>query len=178
MQIRFTENSLTCFCLLILLAITSCNTTDTGISQAFPDCYDNIQNQGEQGVDCGGPCVPCPGKVSAIVDGAPWVSAGNVSSSVNNNSIIILSGNGTSTLSLIHTGPFVNGTYSLQSALYGITATGVNYLSNQGTITFTHWDAIQNQVSGSFSFSAIESSGTGDTILVTNGNFQFVSYQP
>ena len=24
-----------------------------------PSCFDGIQNQGEQGVDCGGPCAPC-----------------------------------------------------------------------------------------------------------------------
>ncbi len=24
-----------------------------------PSCFDNIQNQGETGVDCGGPCIPC-----------------------------------------------------------------------------------------------------------------------
>ncbi len=24
-----------------------------------PTCFDNVQNQGETGVDCGGPCVPC-----------------------------------------------------------------------------------------------------------------------
>ncbi|MFT4310201.1 MAG: PGF-pre-PGF domain-containing protein [Candidatus Woesearchaeota archaeon] len=24
-----------------------------------PTCYDGIQNQGEQGIDCGGPCAPC-----------------------------------------------------------------------------------------------------------------------
>jgi len=25
-----------------------------------PSCFDGIQNQGEEGVDCGGPCPPCP----------------------------------------------------------------------------------------------------------------------
>lgn len=25
-----------------------------------PTCIDNIQNQGEEGIDCGGPCTPCP----------------------------------------------------------------------------------------------------------------------
>ncbi len=25
-----------------------------------PTCYDGIQNQGEEGIDCGGPCPPCP----------------------------------------------------------------------------------------------------------------------
>ena len=24
-----------------------------------PTCFDNVQNQGETGIDCGGPCVPC-----------------------------------------------------------------------------------------------------------------------
>ncbi len=24
-----------------------------------PSCFDNVQNQGETGVDCGGPCIPC-----------------------------------------------------------------------------------------------------------------------
>lgn len=34
-----------------------------GIYSAFlkpaPSCFDNIQNQGETGIDCGGPCTPC-----------------------------------------------------------------------------------------------------------------------
>lgn len=34
-----------------------------GIYNAFlkpaPSCTDNIQNQGETGIDCGGPCIPC-----------------------------------------------------------------------------------------------------------------------
>jgi hypothetical protein len=29
-------------------------------AQPAPSCYDNIWNQGEAGVDCGGPCAPCP----------------------------------------------------------------------------------------------------------------------
>ncbi len=30
------------------------------IKSTLPDCSDNIQNQGETGVDCGGPCSRCP----------------------------------------------------------------------------------------------------------------------
>lgn len=30
-------------------------------------CYDNIQNQDEIGIDCGGPCVPCPTKTEEIL---------------------------------------------------------------------------------------------------------------
>jgi len=166
------------FFIVFILLLAGCNTVDTGVSQAFPNCFDLIQNQGEQGVDCGGPCLPCEGKVTAKIDGVPWESDGQVSSSVNGNSIIILSGNGISNLSLIYTGPFVAGSYSLQSALYTINSSGTNYISNQGSITFTNWDAINNQVSGTFNFMAIESTGVGDTILVTSGIFDFVPYQP
>lgn len=164
--------------LLALIALTACNKTDTGISKPFPDCFDQLQNQGELGVDCGGPCLPCDGRVTAKIDEVPWQSEGNVSSSVNNNSIIILSGNGTSSLSLIYSGPFVAGTFNLQSALYSITASGTNYLSNQGSITFTKWDEAEQQVSGNFNFTAFESSGSGDTLLVTGGTFVFVPYEP
>jgi len=34
------------------------------ITTAQPSCYDNIKNQGEQGVDCGGPCSACSVKPS------------------------------------------------------------------------------------------------------------------
>lgn len=41
------------------------NQGETGVDcggpcSACPTCNDNIQNQGETGVDCGGPCAPCP----------------------------------------------------------------------------------------------------------------------
>lgn len=32
----------------------------TAPSISTESCYDNIQNQGERGVDCGGPCTACP----------------------------------------------------------------------------------------------------------------------
>lgn len=29
------------------------------IVRPSPSCFDKIQNQGEEGIDCGGPCIPC-----------------------------------------------------------------------------------------------------------------------
>lgn len=29
------------------------------VISAQPSCFDNRQNQGEEGIDCGGPCIPC-----------------------------------------------------------------------------------------------------------------------
>src|SRR4030095_7117121 len=102
----FIKSFSTLFCLTMALFLTSCNTTDTGISKPFPDCYDGIKNQDETGIDCGGSCVPCPAKVTAKIDGIVWESGGNVAGSVSNNQLLISSGNGTSNLSLIHQGPF------------------------------------------------------------------------
>jgi len=31
-----------------------------GPCKPCPSCEDGIQNQGEEGIDCGGPCKPCP----------------------------------------------------------------------------------------------------------------------
>ncbi|RLI90517.1 MAG: hypothetical protein DRO95_06075, partial [Candidatus Altiarchaeales archaeon] len=31
-----------------------------GVISTQPSCFDGIQNQGEEGIDCGGPCLPCP----------------------------------------------------------------------------------------------------------------------
>jgi hypothetical protein len=54
--------------LCIAVAFTTCKKKSSGDNQpeATPTCSDGIQNQGETGVDCGGPCSPCP---SVLCDG-------------------------------------------------------------------------------------------------------------
>jgi len=168
--------NLVLFCLIVISY--GCGKTDIGVSKEVPNCFDNIQNQGELSVDCGGPCQGCPSKMTANIDGVAWESAGSVTSITNGNSILILSGNGNSNLSLIYTGPFETGIYNLGSASYSITTTQTNYISNTGTITFYEWNEEEEQVSGTFSFNAFESTGSGDTIRVTQGQFLFVPYQP
>lgn len=160
------------------LLIAACGKTDTATSVPVPGCFDNIQNQGEFGIDCGGPCAPCPAKITAKIDGINWESAGSVTTVVNGNSIIFLGGDGTSNMALIYNGPFTVGNYNLQSANYTISATSTNYLANTGSITFLSWDNTTQLVSGTFSFNAFESSGSGDTVHVTNGIFSFVPFQP
>src|SRR5689334_8843952 len=56
------------FVLLILLSVpvfffAACNKDD---DDDTPTCNDGIQNQGETGVDCGGPCAAC---ASMLCDG-------------------------------------------------------------------------------------------------------------
>jgi hypothetical protein len=50
-------------------------------------------------------------------------------------------------------------------------------MANGGSITFTSWDTRQKTVSGTFSFTGIESSGTGTQKTITEGVFKFVPYQ-
>ncbi len=179
MRVTFTGIYIIGFFACLLLTFSGCNSVDTGVSKPYPDCFDNMQNQGEQGVDCGGPCNQCESKMTAKIDGVPWSSQGSLTSAILNNKIIIGSGNGTSTLSLIYTGPFVNGIYTGQEGNYIINGNpNTTYISNQVNITFTNWDNVNNQVSGTFDFEAFESTGNGDTIRVTDGRFVFVSFEP
>lgn len=175
---RLSDPELNILKLLIvsLFLVTGCQNEEHNSFVPVATCYDNIQNQGETSIDCGGPCNLCPAKMTATIDGAYWQSAGSISSSTNDSSIIILAGNGTTTLSMIYTGDFILGTFPLNSAIYGITATQTYYLSNSGTITFTRWDSHDNQVSGKFNFIAVASDGSGDTVKVENGNFEYVPY--
>ncbi|MBL0070992.1 MAG: hypothetical protein IPP34_03830 [Bacteroidetes bacterium] len=163
---------------LLTVFYAGCSSDDKGVTTPRPSCSDNIQNQGELGIDCGGPCNGCAPELTANVDGAFWEADGNINTSINGNSIIFLSGNGTSTLSMIYTGPFTIGIYNLTAATYGITSTGQNFIGNTGNITFISWNASEGVVSGSFNFEAYDLSGIGDTVIVTQGKFNLVPYQP
>ena len=39
--------------------IQSCTPEYVAPPKPTATCYDGIQNQGEEGIDCGGPCAPC-----------------------------------------------------------------------------------------------------------------------
>ncbi|HLG33744.1 MAG TPA: hypothetical protein VI757_02605 [Bacteroidia bacterium] len=49
---------LTAVIFLITVTIIACNKKDDDNTPNL--CTDGIQNQGETGIDCGGPCAPCP----------------------------------------------------------------------------------------------------------------------
>ena len=56
------STALTCGVVLGCPAVTSIEWCSTGCEQGVcTSCIDGIQNQGETGVDCGGPCAPCGG---------------------------------------------------------------------------------------------------------------------
>ena len=60
----------------------NCTTFDIDMGVVVPTCSDGIMNQGETGIDCGGPCGPCPTPTVQDCDGAIPVCQ-NVYSEVN-----------------------------------------------------------------------------------------------
>jgi hypothetical protein len=160
-----------------LLMLQSCEPEQNTVYVPEPTCDDGILNQNELEIDCGGPCKACPSRMTAKVDGMAWQALGNVTSSTNSGSIIIMAGNSTSTMSMIYTGSFTTGTFNLASAVYQVTATQTSYVANGGTITFSQWDNNHKVVSGTFAYTAVETSGTGDQKVITEGTFKYVPFQ-
>lgn len=49
---------LTQICIVVAaISLAACNKTE---EQPEPTCFDGFMNNGELGIDCGGPCAPCP----------------------------------------------------------------------------------------------------------------------
>jgi hypothetical protein len=162
------------FLSFVLFSSWGCGKTDEAISKPIPGCYDNIQNQGESGVDCGGPCQPCPGKMTAKIDGNLWESTSNVTTQVFNNTIYII-GSNNSTISLRHIGPFTEGTFTQEEGLY-TEFNGNQYSTQQCTITFTDWNETDSVVSGTFSFTGQHVGGINPPVQITEGTFENVSF--
>ncbi len=161
------------------LGLTSCVEDDPIPVIPEESCSDGIRNQGEIDVDCGGPCPPCVGSMTAVVNSNSWESSGNLNSILNaqNQSLLIAGTTGSTDISIIHNGPLSPGTYNISSAIYSESNPAVTYLSFEGQVIFTKWDHLNNVVAGAFSFKAVEATGTGDTVIVTNGSFNKVVYQ-
>jgi hypothetical protein len=79
-------------------------------------------------------------------------------------------------MSIIYTGPFTNGTYNLASAVYQETATQTTYVATGGTISFTDWNRVHHVVTGIFSFTADETSGSGAQKVITEGTFRYIPF--
>jgi len=162
----------------IVMALNACSADESLPFIEEETCFDGIRNQGEIDIDCGGPCPQCEGKMSATIDNQSWKTTGNINSITNpaNQQLLIAGSSGTSDVSLIHSGTFSEGTYNLSSAIYTIPFSQNTYLSSEGTITFTRWDPLNKIVAGTFNFKAFNSNGSGDSIVVTNGTFNRITY--
>lgn len=157
-------------------AVVSCSEKDT---KDVATCSDGIKNQGEEDVDCGGPCPPCvyPTTMSATVSGFNWIGM-NMSATLNGGLFTITADNGTTPLwqlIMVHNGPQAPGTYNLASSTKILNLNSKEFFIETGTITFTEFNTTQQRVSGTFTFVAKH---PGETLLieVKNGKFANLTY--
>lgn len=56
---RFRKQIIIAIVYLIIFGLIAAGTYFLAVKPRLPSCFDNIQNQGEAGIDCGGPCQLC-----------------------------------------------------------------------------------------------------------------------
>lgn len=155
------------------------NQGETGVDCGGPctacaTCSDGIQNQGETGVDCGGPCSPCAtASLTATIDGAPF-TATFIQAQLLSGMLVIQATNGSKTLSLVHSGALATGTYTLQSVSTNYATSSITCLCTTSSITFTTFNTTTQKVSGTFYFNCTDASSTAHSI--TSGSFANIGY--
>jgi hypothetical protein len=140
-------------------------------------CADGIMNQGEQAVDCGGPCDPCYPRMSAELDTSEWFATSRNAFIYAPGCIRIYGTNQQRNITLYYSGPFAAGTGS-GSQFSGELRdeNGIVYASSgDGTITFSTFDTTLKIISGIYSFSATDTV-SGTSIEVSNGVFNVLQY--
>lgn len=133
-------------------------------------------NQGETGVDCGGPCDPCYPRISAMIDSTEWWSTTRNAMMVAPGHLRMYGSDGLKTITIDYTGPFVAGSVVSGSdftAQY-MDETGFTWTSTSGTIRFTTFDTTLKKVTGTFQFNAVLN---GNVVGVTAGVFNEITWQ-
>jgi hypothetical protein len=160
-----------------ILVISSCSKKD---STPVETCFDNIKNQNEINVDCGGYCKPCPQLMTAKINGVLWTAdTATISASYSNNGLkFLIKGNAVNfypQISLVYLGAFASGSHELDhsSSLTPSFTSATTFVSS-GTLTISEMDSHTNLVSGSFSFTASDGS---TNYSVTEGTFMNVNYR-
>ncbi len=143
-----------------------------------PNCADGIHNQGETGVDCGGPCSPCFPRMVATVDGNAWTSTSRNAFLSGPYSITIFGTDLNSTITITYSGTFKTGTYTTSNVF------SCEYRDSNGTLfqsgsesklTIIELDTIQRKITAAYNFKAIDPL-TGDVKDITNGFFNVLEY--
>ena len=141
-------------------------------------CGDGIKNQGETAVDCGGPCDPCYPRMSSQINGTVW-------SSVSRNAF--LSGPGTiriygtdqiKNITLVYSGPFKAGTVATGMQFTGELRDENGNLFTSiggGSISFSTFDTTSRTVSGTYQFLSTNPVNSTSSI-VSSGVFNVLNY--
>lgn len=174
----------------LAFALYSCNDDDNGDDNNNTEpatCNDGIKNQGEAGVDCGGPCLLCD-SMSATIDGNQWVADQQSVNGLYLNPDIIIQGSNDATSSNLQlryegmwntqgTKEFKEASYKIQTHEYVLTD------PSHSTVDFTQFTVTSppsqqdSTMTGSFELTLVDTlSSPMDTIQVTNGSFTNVYY--
>lgn len=141
-------------------------------------CGDGIKNQGEEAVDCGGPCDPCYPRMSAQINGNIWNSVSRNAFLSGPGTLRIYGTDQTKNITLIYSGPFKAGSVST-----GVQFTGElrdengNLFSSVpgGFISFTTFDTTNKTVSGTYQFISTNSFNSTNSV-VSGGVFNVLAY--
>ncbi len=143
-------------------------------------CSDGVKNQGETGVDCGGPCLKCE-FMSANIDGSDWEADQTSVEGRLLGSEIFIQGSkkdGSSNIQLVYEGIWNPGTYTFKRATYSIQ--GHQYVltdPNHSSVTFTTFTVDDpsyqdSTMTGTFTATLVDTLAVPmDTVEITNGNF-------
>lgn len=177
---KLLHNTFSFFILVSLLFVfNSCSKSN---DQKVENCFDGIQNQGETGIDCGGPCFfTCPMAMTAKVNGNSWVAdTSKIQASYNSTSKqLTLTGSIAATLypriQLISYGTLQAGSRTLDNASSYTPDISAFVDFNSGTISLTEVDTRNKIIKGTFNFSCTDTA-SGTNYVITDGTFVNVSY--
>jgi hypothetical protein len=141
-----------------------------------PTCDDCIKNQGETGVDCGGPCpVTCAARMNCFIDGVDWIAT-NANAIKQISNFRVKGATPTTILEVILlTGNPSVGNYSLTIGNGTFTEPGDMFTINGGSLSFCSFDTINRLVSGSFSFTC-SSFVSSNVKTISEGKFYNLMY--
>ena len=146
--------------------------------QVCPSCADGILNQGETGIDCGGPCGPCFPELKASVGSDPWNSTSRNASISGQGVLRIFGTDQLTSITLVYSGPFEQGVTYAGTSFVAEYRDGTGNLftsTGNGMIEFISFDTTARTVSGAFQFEGVNAA-TSDKVKVGNGVFNMLSY--
>lgn len=147
-----------------------------GDGPIFETCDDGIKNQDETGVDCGGSCPVCIGKMTAIINGDSFTSYNGVLAYDTSQSLYISASDqqGRSISIFLQQGQYGQGIYPLQQFQYHDGTNMYSFLQS-GSINFTEFNQTTQILNAEF-FAVVSKFNPNDTVRITDGKIIDTSF--
>ena len=147
-------------------------------SNACPSCADGILNQDETAVDCGGSCDPCYPRLSAMVNDSLWYATSRNAFISAPGTIRMYGTNQLQNLTLYYSGPFIEGTIGTGTQFMAEYRDDFGNLYTSvpgGNISFSTFDTTNRIVAGIFSCQVTDTI-SGESLTLDNGIFTELGY--